>query len=88
MSVQDFGWMAATIESAWHRIIGVTGSGCGIAGCGHVVRGPVHRRLSAPRDIRDGRELCATCFRVAFPATTTEIAEHRAPAHQWTWPPA
>ncbi|MCX2734053.1 hypothetical protein OOZ19_27740 [Saccharopolyspora sp. NFXS83] len=69
MTVRDFGWMAAAYEPHWHRIIGITGSGSAIGECGHFVRGPVHRRLDAPRDLR---ELCATCLNLgSHPAEQT-----------------
>ncbi|MGW0892358.1 hypothetical protein [Saccharopolyspora sp. NPDC002578] len=57
------GWVCGVAESAWHRLVGYRGwcrFRAPVAGCGHVVLGPVHRSVRVPVSC-GGRWICPAC---------------------------
>ncbi|MCX2729088.1 hypothetical protein OOZ19_02435 [Saccharopolyspora sp. NFXS83] len=63
MDVERGGWVCGVAESTWHRLVGYRRRRrlrAPVAGCGHVVVGPVHRSLRVPVSC-GGRRICPAC---------------------------
>jgi len=61
VEVERGGWVSGVAESTWHRLAGYRrhcGFSTPVAGCGHVVIGPVRRRPGNP-PCSGGRQICS-----------------------------